>query len=529
MVQLAHVPVLLNENQMSITLPNWCLNDATPHSQITISGNSDFVSQGWPGNGTESSPFIIENLSIFANQTCINITDTDAFFIVKDCVLDADVYEMMPRQFCVYFRNVTNGKIVDSMLSSRADAIFIDDSDFCQVDRCDITAQWNGLHTTNCTFFILSNSRVSSLHTWELYTEDTDQLVVLSNEMIGGYNAHGGLLVSGSIGFEIRNNTIQNHEDEGLTIGSSFNGLIVNNSISENYFGMELWSAENTIVTNNSVYDNYLGFNLWSDEKNCTLETNSIHHNEYGLWIAGDNNRISRNSFLANEFEHANDAGQGNIWIGNWWDDYIGYGWYPIAGVAGSYDSDPEPKNMPLLVATSSSILLIISGCVVFSVILVKRARRSHPLEPNIIDWDTKERFVVPLLLFMLLPSAIHFYLPAFNPARWSIWVSTSFGVLSWTAHPSWGHFPLEFSFPWTISLSITLHYIVFGLVWFILSAIVVRRFWLFISGDISRSEVLRTIAAILVIMGIIALVTMTIPIPLLPLAALVQVSRFRK
>lgn len=354
MIQPEHVSLPYNTNSTSTITPIWCLNDVTPHAPIIISGNSDFIYQGWPGNGTESNPFIIESLSIFANETCINITDTDAFFLIKDCVLDADVYEMMPRQFCVYFQNVTNGVIMDSILSSQNDAIFIDDSDFCQVDRCYITAQRTGLHIINCTSFVLSNSQLSSNHTWEILAENTVHLLLLSNHLIGGYSAHAGLLVSESIEFEIRNNTLRSHEDEGISIGGSSHGFIVNNSVSENFDGIELFSVKNTLVVNNSVFDNRIGFYLALQEDNCTLETNSIHHNGNGLWVVGDNNTIRGNSFLANEYGHADDAGQGNIWIGNWWDDYIGYGWYPVAGIAGSYDSDPEPKNTPLLITTAS-------------------------------------------------------------------------------------------------------------------------------------------------------------------------------
>ncbi|MFW9910667.1 MAG: nitrous oxide reductase family maturation protein NosD [Candidatus Thorarchaeota archaeon] len=528
MNQLDYVPAISSANSISRNSPFWCLNNITPHAPIRISGNLDFISQGWSGNGTESDPYIIENLFISANEACINITDTDAFFKIKDCVLDADIIgNPGSRESCVYFRNVTNGLIVDSTISSQAHAVFIDDSDFCRIDGCHVSAEWRGLRIINCTSFILSNSRLMSNNTREFLAEYTNHLLIMSNHLIGGHSASGGVSVFESTEFEIRNNTIQSHENEGIFISNSSYGLIVNNSLSDNSAsGIALWSAKNTIADSNSVYNNGVGFNLGTEENNCTLETNSIHHNAYGLWVAGDNNTIRRNSFFANVQWHADDWGQGNIWTGNLWDDYIGYGWYPVGG---SYDNDPEPKNTPLLIMTVGSIILIISGCVVFSMILTKRARRTTYLEPYNLAWDTKEHFIVPLVLCMLLPSAIQLYMPAFSPADWSILVSTPLGVLSWRAYPYGGQTSLEFSLPLMGSFSMLLFYLLFEIVWFMLSAVVVRRFWLFLGGKIDRGEVLRTTAATLLIMSFLALMTMTIPIPLLPLAALVQISRFRK
>jgi len=80
------------------------LADTTPHSSINISGNQDFILQGWPGNGTEQNPFEIEGLSISATECCINMSDTDAFFVVKDCALSAeDFYEGRPFAMGIFF------------------------------------------------------------------------------------------------------------------------------------------------------------------------------------------------------------------------------------------------------------------------------------------------------------------------------------------------------------------------------------------------------------------------------------------
>ena len=40
------------------------LADAATHSPIVIDGDDDLKAQGWPGNGTEADPYVIEDLII---------------------------------------------------------------------------------------------------------------------------------------------------------------------------------------------------------------------------------------------------------------------------------------------------------------------------------------------------------------------------------------------------------------------------------------------------------------------------------
>ena len=45
----------------------------TLHAPINISSNQDFILQGWPGNGTQANPYMIEALQIDGEENCINI------------------------------------------------------------------------------------------------------------------------------------------------------------------------------------------------------------------------------------------------------------------------------------------------------------------------------------------------------------------------------------------------------------------------------------------------------------------------
>ena len=126
-----------------------------------------------------------------------------------------------------------------------------------------------------------------------------------------------------------------------------------------------------------------------------------------------------------------------------------------------------------------------------------------------------------------LLPTDVFLYFPAYNPSHLLILGATPFGVISWTAYPSWGHYPLEFIFPFMGDVQISLYYMLFGLLWFLLSALVVRSFWLFAGGEINRVRMKRIVQSALAVMILLSLFTLTIPLPLTPFVALLLASRF--
>lgn len=224
---------------------------------------------------------------------------------------------------------------------------------------------------------------------------------------------------------------------------------------------------------------------------------------------------------------NAEDNGEDNLWFQNWWDDYIGYGWYPIPGSAGSFDTDPSPKNNVLIVGMTASIFLVFLDCFILITIGTKRIRRRALIDRYSTDWDFKERLTLPLLIAALLPTDVFLYFPAYSPSRWLVLGATPFGVISWTEYPSWGHHPLEFIFPLTGDFQISLYYVLFGLLWFLLSALVVRSFWLYAGGEIDHLRMKRIVLSVLVVMILLGLFTLTIPLPLTPFVALLQVSRF--
>ena len=67
------------------------LSFGTPHVPIVIESNDDFVTQGWPGDGSPGVPYVINDLELNATpiEPGISITGTDVFFVISSCVINS--------------------------------------------------------------------------------------------------------------------------------------------------------------------------------------------------------------------------------------------------------------------------------------------------------------------------------------------------------------------------------------------------------------------------------------------------------
>ncbi|MHA2251252.1 MAG: right-handed parallel beta-helix repeat-containing protein [Candidatus Kariarchaeaceae archaeon] len=90
---------------------------------IYIFGNDDFINYGFPGSGTPEDPFIIEGFSITnPNDNLINIFDTDAYFVLRDNVLDGQGSWVTG----ISLFNVKNGIMENNFISGTGQAINLD-------------------------------------------------------------------------------------------------------------------------------------------------------------------------------------------------------------------------------------------------------------------------------------------------------------------------------------------------------------------------------------------------------------------
>ncbi len=222
--------------ESEVLLPQHTVSAYTPHGPITITSDADFASQGWPGNGTESNPYVVEGLSIAAGGNCISISDTTVCFVIRDCLLTGG--------------NSGDGVSLENVIRGR-------------VEGCVISEKSNGVYLVHSSNNSVVNNTIS-------------------------HNDGDGVLVFNSSTNSVVNNTISDNSGDGVSLfDSSTNNTVVNNTISQNYDdGIYLYdSSSGNSVVNNTISDNVDdGICLESSSNNCVVNNEFVNN---GILILG--------------------------------------------------------------------------------------------------------------------------------------------------------------------------------------------------------------------------------------------------
>jgi parallel beta-helix repeat protein len=315
------------------------ITDKKVHSGLLIIGNSDFRTQAttenWPGDGSQSNPYLIENLQINGSgdiysdtgETLIDIRNTDVHFRLQNLQLSHSRYG-------IRLTYVVNGQIVNNTISDCYSGIILRNSE-------KIVLSDNFLHNNGRKKFLhpqVTNNAISGKHIlyWQNINRrtaliSTDQfsliyktsLEVTSQEIS---DQPAGLVVLFGSELLIHENIFSNNSREGLHLSSVERSIITNNTINNNSAGIILSSSNyntlsHNIVTNNPIngidifnsFGSILTSNLLnsnggyysgaislSNSHNSTLSYNDVNNTQLGtgifLWES-KNTSISNNSF----------------------------------------------------------------------------------------------------------------------------------------------------------------------------------------------------------------------------------------
>ncbi len=300
-IQNHHVAVTIpTSNHMTSSesvLPNW-MQDLQEHDPIEIFSDADFADQGWPGNGSESNPFIIENLKFRAQWGSIVIWNTTKYFEIRRCYFT----RLTPTSGgpAVNFWNVTNGHVINNIINGTSYGVGIRNS-------TNVVVTDNTVYDTN----------FGGIFFWE------GKEILITNNTIHHTNGFG-IEMDETTDFTIRDNRIY-ESYRGLYLKDVQSGNILRNIIWRNEFGVDLVIGH-SIITNNSIYGN--------TEIGIRVRTGIASNMIYG-------NRIGWNG-VQNAEDNSNSTGwDDGLGTGNSWSDYNGTGQYPVPGSSSSLDRWP--------------------------------------------------------------------------------------------------------------------------------------------------------------------------------------------
>ncbi|MFW9770432.1 MAG: NosD domain-containing protein [Candidatus Thorarchaeota archaeon] len=260
------------------------------NDQIVIESDADFEIQGWPGNGTESNPYILADLHYEVADdlwTCIAIWNTVSHFVIANCSFSSE------QDFSVWgitLVGVSNGSIINCTFANLGRGITSNNSTDCIVSKCHFT-----------------------------------------------YSGIGIVQESGK--FDFVNNTIL-HCRTGLILDSANKSSVHGSTFLINRVGADLFGTFGCNLTYNLfAYNTEIGVRIGYLSTKTSLFGNRIAFNQEAQ---------------VHEDMNAQDDGCDNLWddnvsIGNEWGDYSGSGVYEIPGTAGSVDRYPGTADFDII------------------------------------------------------------------------------------------------------------------------------------------------------------------------------------
>ncbi|MHA1906351.1 MAG: NosD domain-containing protein [Candidatus Thorarchaeota archaeon] len=272
-------------------------------NSLKILGDAEMVATvdeyGFPGSGSQSDPYIIENLSIVSEGNCIEIRDVEASFEIRNCALG--IYSWHYSAIGIYLRNCDSASIVNCRLEGGISGIEFFECDGIRIVDCFVKNSIFGINST------ISQSP------------------------------------------EITNNMVMSCM-MGVNLGISNFSEVTSNLLYNNSQGITAYGSYYCTVNANNITECSIGIEIGYDGGNCTITDNWIVHNtEYGIKLGEFTLGILiyGNSLGWNGISNALDDGIINAWdvedeTGNFWHDYSGEGVYTIPGSAESVDHYPQ-------------------------------------------------------------------------------------------------------------------------------------------------------------------------------------------
>ncbi|MGY5852549.1 MAG: NosD domain-containing protein [Candidatus Thorarchaeota archaeon] len=226
--------------------PVFVPSELTPHSPIEITSDAEFASQAasesWAGNGSETAPYVIENLNITTEDVAIHISNTSSYFIIQDCYLTTQSDEETSNESlwsCILFLEVSNGLIDNCTVRSQRAAIGIVGSTNCEVKDSDLEGggTFVTVWTNYATQCIVTNN---TIHGMLSSFESSD--IHISFNRLTGYSIWGVNLQDSTIS----NNTVYSMRFEG------HDTIIANNSLRDS---IQIYDSHNLDILSNTLAD----------------------------------------------------------------------------------------------------------------------------------------------------------------------------------------------------------------------------------------------------------------------------------
>jgi parallel beta-helix repeat protein len=265
----------------------------TPHSPIFITGNGGFQglaeAEGWPGDGNESSPYIIEGFDFDLGGSSvrgIDIVDTTVHFIIRDCIV---ANSSAGGGIGIRLHNVSNYEVSNNTLYNnwagmvlRGENATIVNNDIDPVSG-NICIEANDFRNS----VISENTMNGGMIGLSLF--DLDQCDISHNNVTGSPDI--AMYLFGSEFVTVSENDFSGAVSVGIYLEFTNNCTIIRNNASHSIFGILLDQSNDNLIRECTVKGNTNGMSFrlsWDNEVEfCDIRDSP----EYGVLLDSSSTR----------------------------------------------------------------------------------------------------------------------------------------------------------------------------------------------------------------------------------------------
>ena len=340
-----------------------------------------YLENNCTGTGTAEDPFIIENLRIEYNQSCITVGSLDSILMFGNGTVITTFYHLVIRN-CLFVGIPHVWPTGDVDLKGTGVRLHYNAHNVSVINNR-FERLWFGVYV----FHHANNNIVKGNYFNCSYGIRVDDLspnnIFCDNEFEGGPdhpnpgtygNGQHGVSISRSWGNQIYNNTFSGLDNCGEGRNAD-NTTVFNNTMNDSFYnGFDLQNSTNVVIANNTfMYNYYMGIWVDEDSEGCVIANNTFAYNGHGfevpslntttysyasdtpgrgIWITqgSTGNEIKYNDLIYNQVNTLDEV-PGNVYDFNFWTDYsgtdsnddnIGDTPYYVAGSGGGVDTHPS-------------------------------------------------------------------------------------------------------------------------------------------------------------------------------------------
>jgi len=309
-------------------------NQKTEDFDIRIISDDHFADYNFLGNGSKNSPYLIVNYTIDTSfKYGIYIRDTTKYFVIQNCYVQS-------KEIGIYIENIAfdTAKIVNctsngimlylapstELVANKVSSIGIY-MDRCSKSSCiENTASYSGIFIVNSEEILVTDNFCFNNSIAGIHLNNASNSILTNNYCYN--NTYSEMSVYYSSNITIMNNYCWKNPaiwgcSCGLTLYSTFNVIVQNNTFSNNaYGGIIIEESQKVEVFNNScigteesgidlyhAYNCTIFENICTENSNCGIDLdyssdNILINNTCSYNYRGIDGSASRSTFLNNTF-----------------------------------------------------------------------------------------------------------------------------------------------------------------------------------------------------------------------------------